>query len=275
MTGILLIIITVLVSWKGLKEHSFYERYKFNVEKVLVYREYYRVLTAGFLHVNWPHLIWNMISLYAFSQTMELVFGTTQFLLIYFISLAGGNLLALFIHRNHSDYSAAGASGAVAGTIFAAIAVVPDMQIGFFILPAIPGWIYGLLYVLISILGIRSNADNIGHDSHLGGALVGMLTAILLVPSSLAANYPVILIVAVPAIVFIYMIATRPHILVTNRIFPQGQKKYYSVDHKYNAERADMQKEVDRILEKISRKGMSSLTKKEKETLEQHSKTVR
>jgi membrane associated rhomboid family serine protease len=274
MISVLLIIVTVLASWKGLKEHSFYERYKFNTEKVLVFREYHRILTAGFLHVNWPHLIFNMLSLLFFSQSFEYYLGPLQFLLIYFISLIGGNFLALFIHRNHSDYSAAGASGAVAGIIFASIAVIPDIRIGLFLLPPIPGWIYGLIYVLISILGIRSNADNIGHDSHLGGALMGMITAIAFNPASLSNNLPVILVVSVPAIVFIYMIATRPHILVTNQLFPQKQK-YYSVDHKYNAERANIQKEVDRILEKISRKGMSSLTKKEKETLEQHSKTVR
>ena len=64
---------------------------------------------------------------------MELVLGVPQFLLVYFVSLAGGNVLALFIHRNHSDYSAAGASGAVAGIIFAAIAVVPGIQIIFLI----------------------------------------------------------------------------------------------------------------------------------------------
>ena len=275
MIGILLLLVTVLASWKGLKDHAFYERYKFNIEKVLVLKEYYRLLTAGFLHVNWPHLIWNMISLYAFCQSIEVALGPFQFLLIYFISLIGGNLLAIFIHRNHSDYSAAGASGAVAGIIFAAIAVIPGIQIGFFLLPAIPGWIYGLLYVLISIIGIRSNVDNIGHDAHLGGALIGMVTAIVLWPSSLSENYTVILVVSLPAIAFIYLIATRPHILVTDRLFPQKQQRYYSIDHRYNAERADLQKEVDRILEKISRKGMNSLTKQERETLERHSKTVR
>jgi membrane associated rhomboid family serine protease len=275
MISILIIIATVLVSWKGLKEHSFYERYKFNTEKVLVFREYHRVFTAGFLHVNWPHLIFNMLSLLFFSQSFELYLGTLQFLLIYFTSLIGGNLLALFIHRNHSDYSAAGASGAVAGIIFAAIAAVKDIRIGLFLLPPIPGWIYGLIFILISIVGIRSNADNVGHDSHLGGALVGMMIAIAFNPASLSNNLTVILVVSVPAIVFIYLIATRPHLLVTDQLFPQKNKKYFSVDHKYNAEKIDIQKEVDRILEKISRKGMSSLTKKEKATLQQHSKTVR
>src|SRR5688500_5484668 len=105
---IILILATVFASWRGLKDHSFFERYKFNIEKVLVFKEYYRILTAGFLHVSWPHLIFNMISLYAFSGTL----GPVQFLLIYFVSLVGGNLLSIFIHRNHNDYSSAGASGA-------------------------------------------------------------------------------------------------------------------------------------------------------------------
>ena len=273
--GIILILVTVFVSWRGLKDHSFFESYKFNIEKVLVYKQYYRILTAGFLHVSWPHLIFNMISLYAFSQTAELYFGPLLFLLVYFASMVGGNLLSLFIHRYHSDYSSAGASGAVSGIIFAAIALIVDMRIGFFFLPAIHGWIYGLLFVLISILGIRSGVDNISHDAHLGGALIGMITAIAIEPSVLSTNLVVILVVSIPAIVFMYIIATRPHILVTDRIFPQRQQKFYSIDHRYNAERADLQKEVDRILEKISRKGMSSLTRQEKETLERHSKTVR
>src|SRR5688572_22455086 len=111
--GIILILINVFVSWRGLKDHSFFERYKFNIEKVLVFKEYYRILTAGFLHVSWPHLIFNMISLYAFSESIEVFLGPMQFLLVYFVSLLGGNLLSIFIHRNHNDYSSAGASGAV------------------------------------------------------------------------------------------------------------------------------------------------------------------
>jgi hypothetical protein len=63
-------------------------------------------------------------------------------------------------------------------------------------------------------------------------------------------------------------------LLVDNNFF-RTQKRYYSVDHRYNAEKVDKEKEVDRILEKISRKGIKSLTSKEREILENHSKTVR
>lgn len=274
--SLLIIIANVLVSWKGLNDRNFYERYEFSIEKIKIYKQYYRLITSGFLHVNWMHLIFNMLALYFFSSTVEFFFGPLQFLLIYFISLIGGDLLSLFIHRYDNGYSSVGASGAVCGVIFASIAIAPQMRIGFFFIPiGIPAWIYGLAYVLYSIYGIRSRRDNVGHESHLAGALTGMLLAIAMYPSALQENYPTILLIAFPSLAFIYIILTRPHVLLVDNNFFRTQKRYHSIDHKYNAERLTKQQEIDRILEKISRKGMKSLTPKERETLEQHSKTIR
>ena len=94
-------------------------------------------------------------------------------------------------------------------------------------------------------------------------------------PAALMENYFTILIIAIPCILFIYIILTRPHVLLIDNNFFRTQKRYYSVDHRYNAEKMDREKEVDRILEKISKKGIRSLTQKEREILEEHSKTVR
>jgi membrane associated rhomboid family serine protease len=274
--SIILILINFLVSWKGFGDRSFFDSYKFDINAILVGKQYHRIITSGFLHTGWAHLIWNMISLYAFSESVELVLGPLQFLLIYFSSLIGGGLLSSFIHRNHSSYTAVGASGAVSGVIFAAIALFPGIGVGLFLIPVqIPGWVYGLLYVLISIWGIRSRFDNIGHDAHLGGALIGLMVAIAIQPSALEYNLLTILVIAAPCIVFMYILATRPHVLLTNNNFGSSQRKFYSVDHRYNAEKADRQKEVDRILDKIARHGLSSLSRKEKEILDEHSKTLR
>ena len=115
------------------------------------------MFTSGFLHVNWMHLIFNMIALYFFSGSLELYLGPLRFLLIYFASLVGGDALSLFIHRNDSDYDSVGASAGVTGVIFASIALFPGMRIGLLFLPlAIPGWLFGLVYILYSIYGIRS-----------------------------------------------------------------------------------------------------------------------
>ena len=273
--SLILILVNVLLSYKGFRDALFYDRYKFNVEKILVHKEYYRVLTAGFLHVGWGHLIWNMVSLYAFSGSLEYWLGIGPFLLIYFISLLGGNLFALFVHRHHSDYTSVGASGGVNGIIFAAIALFPGMKIGLFLLPlSIPAWIFGLVYIVYSIYGIRGGRDGIGHEAHLAGALMGMFLGLAIYPRALSENYLTILLLVLPTSIFIASTLLRPHGLLLEKRSRQ-QRKFYTVDDRYNAEKVEQQKELDRILDKIARKGMGSLTRKEKEMLDAYSRTVR
>lgn len=272
--SLLLIIVNVLFSYKGFKDRSFYDKYVFEVEKITLYKDYKRILTSGFLHANWMHLIFNMISLYFFSAGIESYLGSVQYLLIYFASLIAGNLFSLLIHKNDNSYSSVGASGAVCGIIFAAIALFPGMKIGLFFFP-IPGWIYGLAFVLLSIYGIKSSNRNIGYDAHLGGALTGMLIAILMMPSVLVTNYFPILIICIPSLVFIYIIIKKPHLLLIDDYFFKTYRDRGTIDHRYNMEKADRQKEVDMILEKIHKKGIKSLTAREKQILDEYSKTVR
>lgn len=270
-----LIITTVLFSWQGFRNRAFYEKYIFSIEKILVEKQYYRMLSSGFLHTGWIHLLFNMFSLYAFSEAVEIYLGPLQYLLIYFSGLIAGNLFSLFLHRHHSNYRSVGSSGAVCAVIFAAIAIFPGMAIGIFPFPfSIPAWIYGLLFVLYSIFGLRSRFDDIGHDAHLGGALAGMLVAIAMVPSVIENNYLPILAVTVPCLVFIYILARKPHVLLTNRNVFDKPKPNLTIDQRYNARRAEMQKEVDRLLEKINNRGFNSLSTKEKETLKAYSKEL-
>jgi hypothetical protein len=217
-----------------------------------------------------------MFSLFAFSGTIESYLGGVQLLVIYFASLLGGDLLSLIVHRNDGDYSSVGASGAVCGVIFSSIALFPQLGVGLFLLPfTIPSWLFGLAYVLFSMYAIKSKKDNIGHEAHLGGALVGMAAALLMRPSAFAENYVTILIIAVPTIAFIYIIIKRPHLLLIDNHFFKSHNHFYSVDHKYNAEKATKQKEVDRILDKINKRGMSSLSKQEKEILHEYSQSIK
>ncbi len=267
-----LIIINVIVSIKGFKESSFLDQYSFRVDEVLVKKQYYRMVTAGFLHVGWMHLILNMIVLYLFSISVEAYMGSLPFVVVYFAGLIGGNLLALFIHRMHGDYSAVGASGAVCGIIFASIALFPGLHVGMLLLPLrVPGWLFGLLYIAYSIYGIRSQIDNIGHEAHLGGALVGMYTAIAFHPHAVLSNFVTIAVITGPAILFIYVIVTRPHVLfVDNFYFKQHHNA--TLDDRYNLAKRIEQNEVDVILEKIHQKGINSLSKVEKDKLDNYSR---
>jgi membrane associated rhomboid family serine protease len=262
-----------MVSYRGFKNSQFYDKYKFRVDAVLLYKDYKRMVTSGFLHVNWMHLIFNMIALYFFSGSLESYLGPIRFLTIYFLSLIGGDLLSLFIHRHDGDYDSVGASAGVTGIIFAAIALSPGMRMGLLFIPlSIPGWLFGLVFVLYSIYGIRSRKNNIGHDAHLGGALVGLIIAIILHPSVLIDNTWAIVIIMLPSVFFIYMIITRPHILLIDNYYFKKHSDAITIDHRYNMEKTNKQKEIDRILEKIHRRGMKSLTPKEKQMLEDYSK---
>lgn len=269
--GLILIAVNLWVSYRGFNQPSFYQRFFFDVDRILVGKEYGRLITSGFLHVNWLHLIFNMLTLYAFSEALELYMGSGPFLLVYFAALLAGNLFSLFVHRNHGNYTAVGASGAVSGIMFAFITLFPTLEIGLFVLPLhIPGWTYGLLYVFISILGMRNRWGNISHEAHLGGAVMGSIIAILLYPTMAADNILFTVLMLLPSVLFMLLVILRPRTLLTT---PSEQKKgRYSLEDRYNFQKKAKQEEIDRILEKLHRNGMKSLTKKEKEDLEMYSK---
>lgn len=274
--AIILIIITIACSYQGFRDRFFFDKYKFEVEPIISQKDYKRLITSGLLHADWMHLAFNMFSLYAFSDSILDRLGIPAFLIIYFVSMIGGGLLSLWIHRNHADYSAIGASGAVCGIIFASIALYPDIGISFFFLPTyIPSWLFGLVYVLASIYGIRTAKGNVGHDAHLGGAVIGMLTALAFNPSAIMTNYITILLILVPAVLFIVLIIAKPQLLYTGTLYIRRRKSnHYSIDHEYNAANQERQTSLDDILDKINRKGIKSLTKQEREILKKHADTV-
>ena len=88
---IILIVANVLVSLKGFSDAAFFDRYKFQVQKILG-GEKVRMLTSGFLHVDWLHLGFNMYALYLFGKVVDSSFGTLNFVLIYFVSLIAGSM---------------------------------------------------------------------------------------------------------------------------------------------------------------------------------------
>ncbi len=268
---LIIIVINVVVSVKGFKSPSFFERYLFRVDDVLAAKQYDRMVTSGFLHLDWKHLIFNMITLYLFGDGLEAYLGIAPFLIVYFAGLVGGSLLALFIHRQHGDYSAAGASGAVCGIIFASIALFPGMEVAPLFIPVhVPGWLFGLGYILYTIYGVRSKVGNIGHEAHLGGALVGMYTAVIFHPEAVQHNLVAIAVISLPSIAFMYIIITRPYVLFVDNFYFNSHPNA-TLEDRYNLKRADRQREIDGILEKIHNKGINSLTKAEKDKLDEYS----
>lgn len=269
--SILIMVVTVIFSAKAFTNRTLFARYAFDVERILVHRDYKRLVTSGLLHVSWLHLIFNMLTLHAFAGSLAMIVTWWQFLIIYLGSLVGGNLFALLIHKNHGDYTAVGASGAVSGLIFASMVIMPGMAIQLMGILTLPGWLYTLLFVGVSIYGIRSRRDNIGHEAHLGGGLIGMLIAIAMWPGQVIYNYVPILLITLPTIALILFIVKRPDALLVQNLFFRNHHNY-TVDDRYNISKRNRQEEIDRILEKIHKKGMGSLTRQEKQMLKEYSK---
>ena len=208
---VVLIVANGIFSFRGFGNRLFLERYLFHEGSILGRREYYRLLTSGFLHANIPHLAFNMLALYSFSQGIGRVVGILDFVLIYFGSLIAGNLLALQINRRNPEYRALGASGAVSGVIFASILMYPHGSISFLFFPiAIPSWLFGVGFVLISIYGIRTGFGNLGHEAHLGGAIAGVVMTTILEPGMLGARLWLVLALIVPSAVYLYILVKRP-----------------------------------------------------------------
>jgi len=264
--SIIIIAVTSFLSYKGFNSSNFYAKYEFEVEKILLYRDYKRLVTSGFIHVNWQHLLFNMISLLFFSFPLESAFGPVKFLSLYFASLVGGNLIALLIHRKNPSYASVGSSGAINGIIFASIVVNPGLHIFF-----LPGWVFGLAFIFYSIYGIRSRRDNIGHETHLGGALVGMLVSIAFQPAALYQNTIPIILMFLPTVAFMIIIITKPQLLFVDNYW-YTHKYNYTVDDRYNARKRNSEQEVDRILDKINQQGINSLSRRERESLEEYSR---
>lgn len=185
---ILLILTNVIVTYKGLNDYGFFEKYKFNVGSIKR-GEYYRLITGAFLHAGWGHLAANMITLFFFMPVVEGFFGPIGALTIYFFSLAGGNILAYYFHRKHDWYSAVGNSGAVNGILFASILINPGMKIIILPIPIpIPAIIYGIGYLLYTTYGMQRQTGSIGHEAHFGGAAAGMLTSAVFYPGIISAQ---------------------------------------------------------------------------------------
>ena len=202
---ILLIVFNVLVSYKGFSESPFFERYKFSV-LAIQQQQYFRLLSSGFLHVDTAHLIFNMFALYMFGDVVIQITGVFLFMMIYILSLLAGNYFTYVNHKNEPSYSAVGASGAVSGIVYSSILLFPQMQLALIFFPIpMPGYVFGILYLLYTLFGMKRRRDNIGHTAHFGGAVSGFAITLIIFPSLIYMQTNLILLMLIPLIAYMVM----------------------------------------------------------------------
>jgi len=202
-TLLILIIVNVIISIKGFSDRLFFDKYKFHIGAINR-GEKIRMFTSGFLHVDYLHLILNMYVLYIFAPIIILKLGVFKFLVLYLGSLITGSILTLTYHKSELYYSAVGASGAVAGIIYGSILLNPTMSLMMFPLPIpIPGYIFGIGYLLYSIYGMKKQLGNVGHTAHLGGAIGGYALTLLVYPEVFLNSTFTVIILGIPIVLLL------------------------------------------------------------------------
>ncbi len=208
----------------------------------------WQLLTYGFVHDrDLGHILFNMIGLWVFGNELEGIYGRAEFTRFYVASLIFAGLVwaGFEVFAGQSDASLRGASGAVMALMILWVLHFPKRKLYVWGILPMPGWALGGLYIFFDLAYLGS-ADNVAHVAHLAGVAFGVLyqqAGLNLgrwVPSRLSWS----------------SFRLRPKLRI----------------HRPEEAHQDLTQRVDEILEKISREGEASLTKKERRTLEEASR---
>ncbi|MDX1642242.1 MAG: rhomboid family intramembrane serine protease [Balneolaceae bacterium] len=183
---LILIIITSIISLLALYvNESIYEKGMLRPYRTVRNNTWYEVISSGFLHGSFTHLLVNMFVLYFFGSVMEGVLGPVQFTALYVSALAFSSIPSFVLHRNNPNYATIGASGAVEAVLFSYIFVFPTERLILLILPIpIPAWLFGILFLAYSIYEGTKGSMKINHEAHIAGAIWGILYLVFFVPNS-------------------------------------------------------------------------------------------
>jgi membrane associated rhomboid family serine protease len=186
-----IVIITSLISILCFYSETLMSRLMFNPYQVYHRKELWRLVTHGFLHADWVHLIINMIVLYSFGRNVEawiyqlknedyINSPVLTYTLLYFGGIIVSTLITLFRYKNNYNYNSVGASGAVSAVVFTSIFFSPMEKIYFFGAIPIPGIIFAIIYLVYSSYMSRRGKDNINHEAHFAGAIYGFIFPVLI-----------------------------------------------------------------------------------------------
>lgn len=190
MITLIIIAATVLVSISGFSNQELFYRFKFSPYQVKHSKEWYRIFSHTLLHGDYMHLFFNMFVLYQFGGIVESYFvesygtfqGNVNYLLLYIGGAAFAALPGLKRHGDNYNYSAIGASGAVAAILFAAILLNPTHIFYVYGTIPLPAVVLGVLYLALEYYLDKRGGSNIAHDAHFWGAVFGFVFPVALNP---------------------------------------------------------------------------------------------
>jgi membrane associated rhomboid family serine protease len=260
-----LIILTTICTAYGIQHRDYLQQFGFQIDAILTNQDHKRLLTSGFLHVNWWHFSLNMVVLYFFAAQLATIFSASEILVIYLGGLLGGNALCLAIKRHDPHYSMAGANGAICGLIFASIATLPELSLSIFSTSVtIPTWSVGVAYFLLTLLAGVNKHHPLSHETHLGGGIAGMVIALVIFPEALMTNNIAIGIIIIPTSIFLTLLFNKQDI---SKPVHEPATIYDTVIVSYTKKGVtnhSEEQEINQLLEKIFHNGIDSLSKRER-----------
>jgi membrane associated rhomboid family serine protease len=174
-------VITILVTLLAFSNEKLYGKLMLHPYSVYRGEKAYTIVTSGFIHKDWTHVFFNMLSYYFFAFKLEAYLGHWQFGLLYLASLVLSDLPSILKHKNDFWYHSLGASGAISAVVFSCILFDPRSGIYIFPLPiAIPAVLFGVLYLAYCVYASKQSRDAINHDAHFFGAISGIMITIIL-----------------------------------------------------------------------------------------------
>ncbi|MBM3430101.1 MAG: rhomboid family intramembrane serine protease [Bacteroidetes bacterium] len=198
---LLLMLLTIVISVVCFNSETWKSKLTFFPYRMKRKNEIHRIISHIFIHADFQHLAFNMLSVYFLGSFLEYQWryqfgpegGALHIAILYFF---GGIFATGYLFYKHQDnvfYQSLGASGAVSAVIFAAIFWHPTMKLGLLFIPVpIPAFVFGPVYLLIEYLAMRRGNTGIAHEAHIGGALFGILYVTLLEPNKLITFFELI-----------------------------------------------------------------------------------
>ncbi len=183
----MLLIITVGISLYAMhKNNALYYKWLLHPASVVHNNEWYRMVTSGFLHADHMHLLFNMLTLFFFAPILEMsALGSLKVFIIYMVSMVTSDISTVIKHKDHYEYRAVGASGAISAILFSSILFMPWAKIYIFFILPVPAIIFAFGYLWYCRWAAKNSNDMINHDAHYWGALSGVVLTIVLEPRSI------------------------------------------------------------------------------------------
>lgn len=167
-----------VLEWLGDTTNGFFmaEHGAMYPDFIRINHEWWRIITAGFLHFGAVHLVNNMVILYCMGSRLERVTGHLKYFLIYLVSLIGAGMLSYGMMLRTGDYAvSAGASGAIFGVIGGFLWIVISHRGRFEQITT-----RGIMMMIVLTIYYGFSSAGIDNWGHIGGLLAGFATTVIL-----------------------------------------------------------------------------------------------